>query len=145
MKYLKIDSFYDVLPSDKLRNEININECGIINLDNSLGNGTHWVAYFNNPNNIYVIYFDSYGIIPDQKTINFLNKSKKDLLYSTSKLQNMNTATCGHYCIYLLYNLYYGKSFNDILSDFIPGDDKYNENKIYEFSKMYNHKINFHM
>lgn len=42
-----------------LPNKPKINECGIINLNKSSENGSHWTAYIKKDN--YVEYFDSFG------------------------------------------------------------------------------------
>ena len=47
---------------DQLPRKPNNIETGIINLDNSSGPGTHWVAYAIDPRGI--VYFDSYGLAP---------------------------------------------------------------------------------
>ena len=44
---------------DTLPNKPNKNECGVINMDEYKGIGTHWVAYKKIGNK--VIYFDSFG------------------------------------------------------------------------------------
>ena len=44
-------------------------ECGILNLDNSRGNGTHWTAWYIDNNN--KIYFDSYGVDPPLELIKY--------------------------------------------------------------------------
>jgi len=42
-------------------------ECGIINLENSDKNGSHWTAYYKNNDKKY--YFDSYGNAPHSKQL----------------------------------------------------------------------------
>ena len=43
---LKIPHFRGVFCRDELPHKVNVNECGIINLDNSRGMGTHWCCWF---------------------------------------------------------------------------------------------------
>ena len=43
---LKIKDFRGVFMRDTLPNKINKVECGILNLDVSKNNGTHWVCYY---------------------------------------------------------------------------------------------------
>ena len=43
VKKLRIASFRGVFVRDALPKTPNKNECGILNLDDSSGNGTHWV------------------------------------------------------------------------------------------------------
>ena len=66
IKYLEIKNFKDVFSRDTLLKTINKYECGIINLDDSFGSGSHWVCYFNN------YYFDPFGMHPPLEVINIL-------------------------------------------------------------------------
>ena len=43
---------------DTLPTETKLNECGILNLDSSSGDGTHWVTWFKKGKDKF--YFDSY-------------------------------------------------------------------------------------
>ena len=45
---LKISNFRGVFMRDTLPSKVNDNECGILNLDISKNNGTHWVCYYKN-------------------------------------------------------------------------------------------------
>ena len=62
--------------------------CYILNLDDSSGPGTHWVAVYNNE------YFDSYGLNPPKKLshLNVVNTIRHQ------KLEN----TCGIWCCLFL-------------------------------------------
>jgi len=46
VKKLKIPRFCDVFVRDNLSIEPKRMECGILNLDDTSGNGTHWVAWY---------------------------------------------------------------------------------------------------
>jgi hypothetical protein len=59
---LKIPQFRGVFCRDELPHKVNVNECGIINLDDSRGMGTHWCCWFKRGRDKY--YFDSYGLQP---------------------------------------------------------------------------------
>lgn len=77
-------------------------ECGIVNLDNSVGSGTHWVAYHKINNNS--IYFDSFGNLqPPTQIVNYL---KGDIQYNYDPLQNYDSIICGHLCLKFLYSFY---------------------------------------
>lgn len=74
-------------------------ECGIVNLDRSIGSGTHWVAYYKNGYDIE--YFDSYGNLrPPREIITYLGKNVK---YNYTKYQKDDTVVCGHLCLKFLY------------------------------------------
>lgn len=75
-------------------------ESGIINLDNSENNGTHWVAYIKRGST--TIYFDSFGNLkPPKEFINYIGDIK-NIFYNYQKFQNFNTFICGHLCLRFL-------------------------------------------
>ena len=89
-------------------------ECGIFNLDNSRGIGTHWTAwYYNNKTKIY---FDSYGVDPPLELIKYLGPS---IYCSTESIQPRDTVVCGHLCLYVLKKLTDGMDYQDILNSLI--------------------------
>ena len=45
-KKLSLYGFRGVFLSDTLHKNVKLNECGILNLDSSSGDGTHWVMWF---------------------------------------------------------------------------------------------------
>lgn len=74
-------------------------ETGIINLDDKMGRGTHWVAY--RKINEDVTYFDSFGNLkPPKEVIEYLGIN--DIKYNYKKYQKFNTHTCGHLCLKFL-------------------------------------------
>ena len=79
---------------DQLRRNPNNVETGIINLDNSDGPGTHWVAYVIDPRGI--VYFDSYGLPPPREFMRYCklkhssNFSSTPIFYSTLPTQQLN-------------------------------------------------------
>jgi len=76
-------------------------ECGIINLDNSIGNGTHWVAYYKTPQ--ITQYFDSFGNLhPPVEVIKYLGDK---IIYNYNKYQNFNSYNCGHLCLQFLFQI----------------------------------------
>lgn len=77
------------------------NECGILNLDEMEGEGTHWVAYNKKGNKS--TYFDSFGNLPPpQELIKYLDSSSIE--YNYTKFQDYNTYVCGHLCLAFLLN-----------------------------------------
>ena len=79
------------------------NECGILNLNNSYQNGSHWVAWFKKGN--FKFYFDSYGDTnPPKELINYLGKD--NIYYNEDRLQNYDDPPiCGHLCLIFLKKL----------------------------------------
>lgn len=82
-------------------------ECGIINLDDKDGYGTHWSAYCKSQISTY--YFDSFGNLqPPMELIKYLG-SGSQVFYNHRKYQSYRTTNCGQLCLQYLYNFYYGK------------------------------------
>lgn len=76
------------------------NECAVINLDSSSGEGSHWTAYVKKGTK--VLYFDSFGNLPPPKELqNYL--SNYTIQYNHRQFQNYNTVNCGHLCINFLW------------------------------------------
>lgn len=79
------------------------NECGIVNLDSSIGLGTHWVAYYKKDKHIE--YFDSFGNL--QPPIEIINYLGDKIGYNYTKHQNYDSFNCGHLCLIFLYDCYF--------------------------------------
>ncbi|KAE9522940.1 hypothetical protein AGLY_016571, partial [Aphis glycines] len=79
-----------------------VNECGVLNLNDSTQNGSHWVAWKKMKNK--KIYFDSFGINPPPKElVNYLGKH--NLWYTDRKFQDYNDPPiCGHLCLEFIDN-----------------------------------------
>lgn len=76
-------------------------ECGVINLDNADGSGTHWVAYFKYNKNVY--YFDSFGNLrPPKEFIDFVDGTDSNIFFNYKQYQDYNTVYCGHLCLMFL-------------------------------------------
>ena len=73
-------------------------ECGIVNLDNDDGPGTHWVAYYKNKN--YKEYFDSFGNL--QPPIELVEYLQPPIYYNYEQKQKFNTVICGQLCLKFL-------------------------------------------
>ncbi len=105
-KYAKaydIKHFRGVFMHDALPTRIRrARECGIINLDESLGPGTHWVAY-KKVNANKVIYFDPIGNLrPPPRIVQYFNSSGKvDVVYNYTIYQ-FKSYNCGHLCLEFL-------------------------------------------
>ena len=96
---------------DQLPKTPNDVETGIINLDNSTGEGTHWVAYAIDPRGI--VYFDSYGLAPPKEFMRYISKLKGiPVFYSTLPTQQLNDPPiCGREVLNVLAEIS-SKSFN---------------------------------
>ena len=96
---LKIKHFRGIYSRDELQRAIS-KECGIINLDDIQGAGTHWVCYRNLDS--IVEYFDPFGLIMPNEAATYFNTSGKRIVYSIDEIQNRSTASVvtGVYIIY---------------------------------------------
>jgi hypothetical protein len=72
----------------------------IINLQSSTeGNGTHWCALYYAGNSSW---FDSFGFVPPEEIELLLG----DYNYNDNDLQNIDSSSCGFYCIAFIKFLY---------------------------------------
>ena len=94
---LGIKYFRSIYSRDALPDKINKKECGIINLDDIEGGGTHWVCYRNLEKNL-VEYFDSIGLIMPYEIRDYLLTSGKKIIlkikYKIEKLFYVVIGVC---------------------------------------------------
>ena len=110
---LGIKRFRDIFSRDALPTKIK-KECGIVNLEDNQGPGTHWVCYRNLDS--FVEYFDPFGFsIMPHEIYHYLLSSGKKPIYSHDELQNRDSVLCGYWCLYYLNERQKGKSVLDII------------------------------
>ena len=126
IKRLGIKHFRGIYSRDGLPNKIR-KECGVINLDDMTGPGTHWVCYRNidggsaslqNPPAALrgvVEYFDPFGLIMPNEALKYFHTSGKRIVYSMDEIQNRNTVLCGYWCLYYLFERQRGASILDVI------------------------------
>jgi len=105
-----VDCFRGVFMRDTLPITIRNTECGVVNLDDSHGDGTHWVAYFRDGGHRY--YFDSYGLNAPLEIIGYLGEP---FVAHTFQLQEPGDVICGHLCVFVLQALNFGVDFKNII------------------------------
>ena len=108
---LKIPNFRGVSLRDALPTTPKKKECGILNLDDTTGSGTHWVAWYTNGTEKK--YFDSYGLQPPNELVDYLHSP---ILYNTERVQPYDQVFCGHLCLYVLKQLGGGQHLQDIIN-----------------------------
>ena len=108
---LKIPNFRGVNLRDTLPTTPKKKECGILNLDDTAGLGTHWVAWYKNGTEKK--YFDSFGLQPPNELVDYLHSP---ILYNTERVQPYDQVFCGHLCIYVLKQLGGGHTLQDIIN-----------------------------
>ena len=94
---LGIPNFRGVFQRDVLPKRPQKVECAILNLDDSLGGKSHWMAWFKNNNEKR--YFDSFEIRPPIELENYL---KFPIYYNTEEVQPGDQVFCGYLCLYVL-------------------------------------------
>lgn len=71
----------------------------IVNMQSSTeGDGTHWVCVYVEKK--HALYFDSFGCLPPTEIERFL---KGPYLYNSKVIQNIRSAICGYYCLYVIW------------------------------------------
>ena len=128
VKKLGIKHLRGIYSRDQLPQKIK-KECGIINLDDIKGPGTHWVCYRNLDS--VVEYFDPFGLIMPNEALKYFRSSGKQIIYSLDEIQNRNTVLCGYWCLYYLFERQNGKSILDVIHN--PHFDNDNSDFIKEY------------
>ena len=131
IKKLNIKNFSSIYSRDGLPKRIG-KECGIINLDDMVGPGTHWVCYRNLDS--VVEYFDPFGLIMPSEVLKYFKTSGKQIVYSLDEIQNRNTVLCGYWCLYYLWERQRGNSILDIIHN--PLFDSDNSDFIMEYFRL---------
>ena len=117
--FLKIKNFKGIFSRDSKDHLHKTGSC-IINLDDKIGNGTHWVATDIKGKNVF--YFDSFSMPPPIEFVHYAKKIKKKIIFNSGHpIQELQSVRCGYYCLYFL-NEIREKTFYDVLSVFSLND-----------------------
>ena len=95
-KYLNIP-IKDVLSRDQTVPRDRRQALFICNLEPSYMSGSHWVATYVKDG--VINYFDSFGMPPFQELVDHTTKKNLTLLHQNNQIQNINTTTCGYFCL----------------------------------------------
>ena len=96
---LRIPHFRGMFMRNTLSDIPRKNECGICNLDDTNGTGTHWVTWYKRGQNTF--YFYSYVIQPPTELVKY---TQSNVYYNTEKIQSNDQVVCGHLCLYIFNN-----------------------------------------
>ncbi len=140
-EYYKNEKLYlgtfakDVIPSHLAKKK---KGAMIINMGNSGGGGTHWVALLLNKNS--TIYFDSFGVVPSEEVLSFIRKRTQALLcpafYVDRQLQHLKASSCGWYCIYFINQcIIKDRDIIDVLSDDFTFNVNTNEGLLWKYNR----------
>ena len=130
VEFLKIKNFKGIFSRDSKDHLHRTGSC-IINLDDEIGNGTHWVATDIKGKNVF--YFDSFAQPPPIEFVHYAKRIGKEIFFNSGHpIQELQSVRCGYYCLYFL-NEIRRKSFYDVLKVFSLNDPMKNE----RFIKIY--------
>ena len=96
---------------DTLPKKAKLNECSILNLDSSSGDGAIWVMWFKKGKE--KCYFDSYDVQPPSELIAYL---KSPILYNSERVQQNGEVFCGHLCLFALKQLSLGNNLQAVIN-----------------------------
>lgn len=111
-KKLHLPKFRGVYTRDALPSKPWRRENGILNLDNGLGGGTHWTAWYKSGDR--KVYFDSFGVGPPNELVDYLGEP---VSYNTEQVQPRDQVFCGHLCLYVLKELVKGRQPQEVVND----------------------------
>ena len=106
-----MNGFRGVFFQDTLSKKAKFSEFGILNLDSSSGDGTHWVMWFKKGNDKF--YFDSYGVQPSSELIAYL---KSPIFYNSERVQQNSEVFCGYLCLFTLKQHSLGNNLKAVIN-----------------------------
>ena len=110
-KKLSQYGFRGAILRDTLPTKTKLNECGILNLDSSSGDGTHWFMCFKKGKDKF--YFDSYGVRPPSELIAYL---VSPIFYNSERVQQNGDVFCGHLRLFTLKQLSLGNNLQAVIN-----------------------------
>jgi len=100
-KYMRIPYFRGVFMRNALPiSDVRRNESGIVNLDDVIGPGTHWVVYAKRK--CRVIYFDSFSNLRLSKELVRYFGDGATIEYNRTSYQTYDQSICGQMCLWFL-------------------------------------------
>ena len=116
---LSIPDFRGVKMRDELPAKPLDEECGILNFNTHLQQGSHWICWYKKQNDRY--YFDSFGEPPPLEMLRYLKtdaelKSNSPVIKrSAVTVQHDAANECGSLCLYMLKMLTNDAPFSHVL------------------------------
>ena len=112
---------------DQMSNKHNTGDY-VIDLEDSLGSGTHWVVM--NIRRDIIEYFDSLGLDCLEEAIRVSNRLN---LYNSTKYQDLLSVLCGYYCLHYMNEHSRRKTHHNIIKAFFHTDYAYDEKFIKQY------------
>ena len=103
----------DTLPKDR-------NIFVICNIHKHNEQGVHWSCFNRNIDGISY-FFDSYGLKPTKQVENFI----KPYIGYNNRIQENNSSYCGQISLFILFRLFKGDSFKDIILTKLNNSQKF--------------------
>ena len=110
-KRLSVNGFRGVFLWDTLHKKEKLNECGILNLDSSSGEGTHWVMLIQKGMDKFN--FDIYGVQPPSELVAYLNLP---IFCNSEWVQQNGEVFWGHSCLFALNQLSLGNNLQAVVN-----------------------------
>ena len=104
----------------------------IMNLDTISQGGSHWVAMFFSPD--FAVYFDSFGVPPDNRSLDCLEKYDKPVQFSEEQIQEDQSEECGYYSMAFVRAMKSGMTLQEFLREFSSVPDGHNEREAIRLS-----------
>ena len=130
-----LNNFFDgVFASDKVPKKLKPCHFIVLNTDPSGTVGQHWYAIYRHDKDV-IECFDSLGI--DEVKKNFLKENfgrhcVKELLFNTTRVQDLSTSTCGEFVLYFLFQRMHNQDldYETLLNDIFVSNPVTNEQKV---------------
>ena len=103
--------FRGVFLRDALSTKTNLNECGILNLDSSSGDGTHWMMWFKKGKEKFYFYSDE-----AQPSSELIAHLKSPIFYKSERVQENGEVFCGHLCLSTWKQLSLGNNHQAVIN-----------------------------
>ena len=105
--------------------------CCVVNLENSNEEGSHWTALYNDKDENFTEYIDSYGIQPPKEVVSFVKRTfRKPIYYNDNQLQEDTSKRCGYFSEYYIANRAKGLEPYDVIYSLTQEPSSYNEKKV---------------
>jgi hypothetical protein len=128
---------FDVIPCDEL-NQFKVQKypiCLIVNSDPSHKPGEHWLCIYMENVKTPLEFYDSYGLGMESfspEFTSFANRLGKRVVEIKTRLQALNSTTCGAYCVYILYMRLYRHPMKCVYKKF-SNNYNYNDKLVSKF------------
>ena len=128
--YLKYENMFLGCFSSNQLPDITSYPCSIIvNTEKSNHPGGHWVALLLQKDCSF--YFDSFGLpVLEEDIFNYLERCYKKITYNLQCIQDIESVSCGLYCISFVKHVHSIKTFTSFIKNFSLDHLKSNDLKV---------------